>query len=117
MPRLEPIADERGGREHGNTDDGTEGDAREEQIKVRGRGAADDHRRSPEENGDSEEAGARDAVHQSAEKEGGERRRGRREGDEEAELRFIDLKPILENPRHVANRAAVGGVGRARGRT
>src|SRR4029077_16981586 len=92
LPAAEPVADQGGDDWTRRRGDGAEEEPSAEELREARRRRAPEHRDSPQEDREAEDARPRHPVGQDAERQGCEGADERAHGDEQADVRVVDVE-------------------------
>ena len=96
LGRGEVVADERGDERPGGRGHGAEREPRQQELAEVGHGRAPDHRDAPEHDRQAEEPGSAHAVREDSEREAGRGGDERRDRDEQADVRVVDVQGVAK---------------------
>ncbi len=106
--RLEVVAHQRGDRRHRHRHHRAERQTGEQQTEVRRGGSAEAHGHAPQRDGEGQHTSAVRAIHQPAERKGGDGADEERGGQQQTDLGLADAQALFQLDRHRADRAEVG---------
>src|SRR5207244_4242965 len=108
FPTAEPVTDQGSDDRTCRRGDGAEEEPRPEELREARRRRAPEHRDAPEANREAEDGGSCHPVGQDAERQSGERTHERAHGDEQADVRVVDMEPRAQLRRRRAYGRGVG---------